>query len=57
MSSEAEENKLQGLVISVVSLRRAKAFLLEKGLLGSVSGKEVTIDPAKIQGVNIRLVE
>ena len=40
-----------------VSLQRAKAFLLEKGLLGSVSGKEVTIDPAKIQGVNIRLVE
>ena len=54
---EAEENKLQGLGISVVSLRRAKAFLLEKGLLGSVSDKEVTIDPAKIQGVNIRLVE
>jgi hypothetical protein len=54
---EAGENKLEGLVISVVSLQRAKAFLREKGLLGSVSGKEVTIDPAKIQGLNIRLVE
>lgn len=54
---QAGENKLQGLVISVVSLRRAKAFLQEKGLLGSVSEKEVTIDPSKIQGLNIRLVE
>ena len=54
---EAGGNKLQGLVVSVVSLRRAKAFLREKGLLGSVSGKEVTIDPAKIHGMNIRLVE
>ena len=53
----AGENKLQGLVISVVSLRRAKAFLQERGLLGSASGKVVTIAPSKIQGLNIRLVE
>ena len=53
----ARENTLQGLIISVVSLRRAKAFLQEKGLLGSVSGQEVTIDPSKIYGLNIRLVE
>lgn len=53
----AGENKLQGLVISIVSLRRAEAFLREKGLLGSVSRKEVTIDPSKIQGLNIRLIE
>jgi hypothetical protein len=53
----ADEDKLQGVVISVVSLRQAKAFLQGKGLLGSVSRKEVTIDPSKIQGVNIRLVE
>lgn len=52
-----EVDKLQGLVISVVSLRQAKAFLQGNGLLGSVSRKEVTIDPSKIQGVNIRLVE
>jgi catechol 2,3-dioxygenase-like lactoylglutathione lyase family enzyme len=53
----ARESKLQGLVISVVSLRRARAFLQKKGLLGSVTGKVVTIDPSKIQGLNIRLVE
>ncbi|HEY9432615.1 MAG TPA: hypothetical protein VI260_14215 [Blastocatellia bacterium] len=53
----AGENRLQGLVISVVSLQRAKAFLQEKGLLGSVSEKEVTIDPSMVQALNIRLVE
>ena len=53
---QAGENKLQGLVISVVSLRRAKAFLQEGGLLGSISGKEVAINPSKIQGLNIRLI-
>jgi catechol 2,3-dioxygenase-like lactoylglutathione lyase family enzyme len=54
---QAGENALQGLVISVVSLRQAKAFLQEKGLLGSVSEKEVTVNPSKIQGLSIRLVE
>ena len=53
----AGESRLQGLIISVVSLRRAKTFLRERGLLGSVTGKVVTIDPSKIQGLNIRLVE
>lgn len=53
----ARESKVQGLVISVVSLRRAKAFLRERSLLGSVTEKDATIDPSKIQGLNIRLVE
>jgi hypothetical protein len=54
---QAGESRLQGLVISVVSLRRAKAFLRERGLLGSVTEEDATIDPSKIQGLNIRLVE
>jgi hypothetical protein len=53
----AGESKLQGFVISVVSLRLAKAVLRERGLLGSVTEKDATIDPSKIQGLNIRLVE
>jgi catechol 2,3-dioxygenase-like lactoylglutathione lyase family enzyme len=53
----AGESKLQGLVISVVSLRQAKAFLRAEGLLGSVTEKDATIDPSKIQSLNIRLVE
>jgi hypothetical protein len=54
---QSGENKLQGLVISVTSLRSAKAFLQERGLLGSASMEELTIDPSKIQGLNMRLVE
>jgi len=53
----AGEDKLQGLIISVASLRQAKAFLHGKGLLGPVLRKEVMIDPSKIQGLRIRLVE
>ena len=53
----AKENKLQGLIISVASLPQAKAFLREKGLLGPVTRKRVTIDSSKIQGLNIQLIE
>ena len=51
------ENRLQAIIISVASLSRAKTFLQEKGLLGSVSEEGLTIDPLKLEGLNIRLVE
>jgi hypothetical protein len=54
---QAKENTTQGLVITVASLGRAKTFLREKGLLGTDSAKEATIDPSKIHGLNIRVVE
>ena len=54
---KASENKLQALVISVVSLPRAMEFLREKGMLGSVGKKEARIDPTQTQGIDIRLVE
>ena len=54
---QARENSTQGLVISVASLQRAKAFLREKGLLGTDSEQEATIDPSKIHGLNVRVVE
>ena len=54
---QAEENKLHGLVISVVSMKQAEDFLRERDLLGSVTKKDASIDPLKIQGLNIRLVE
>ena len=53
---QARENAPHGLVISVASLPRAKAFLRENGLLGTDSGDEVTIDPSRIYGLNIRVV-
>jgi hypothetical protein len=54
---QARESRLQGIVISVASLSRAKTFLQEKRLLGSVSEGGLTIDPSKVEGLNIRLVE
>ncbi len=53
---QAKQNVPHGLVISVASLPRAKAFLREKGLLGADSEEEATIEPSKIYGLNIRVV-
>jgi catechol 2,3-dioxygenase-like lactoylglutathione lyase family enzyme len=53
----AQSNSVQALVIRVASLERAKAFLREKQLLGIDSAEEVTIEPSKLHGLNIRLVE
>ena len=54
---QAKHNTTQGLVIRVASLQRAKTFLREKGLLGTHSEDEATIDPSKIYSLNIRVVE
>lgn len=53
----ASENRVQALLITVASLERAKAFLREKQLLGVDAPGQVTIDPSKIGGLDLRLVE
>ena len=53
----ARENGLQGLVVRVASLRQARVFLQERGLLGSASEAALTIAPSKVHGLSIRLVE
>jgi catechol 2,3-dioxygenase-like lactoylglutathione lyase family enzyme len=53
----ADKNLVQGLLVRVVSLDRARAFLEERKLLGSASETRVTIAPSKIQSVNIVLFE
>jgi hypothetical protein len=53
----ATEAAIQGLVIRVRSLGRAEAFLREQGLLGSVSQDHVMIDPDRVEGLRISLVE
>lgn len=53
---QAKENAPHGLVITVASLPRAKAFLREKGLLGAASEEQATIEPSKIYGLDIRVV-
>ena len=53
----AAENRVQALRIRVASLERARAFLREKQLLGVDAPGEVTIDPAKVGGLDLRFVE
>jgi hypothetical protein len=53
----ATGNQVQALIVRVASLERAKAFLREKDLLGVDAAGEVTIDPSKIGGLDVRLVE
>jgi len=50
-------DRIQRIVLKVDSLKSAKNFLAEKHLLGATSAKEIAIDPSRIQGLSIRLVE
>jgi hypothetical protein len=51
------QNRIQALLIRVASLERAKAFLRERQLLGADAAGQVTIDPSKVGGLDLRLVE
>ncbi len=51
------ENIIQALVLKVASIEKAKAFLSERDLMGTITERHVTIAPAKIQGLDIRLVQ
>jgi catechol 2,3-dioxygenase-like lactoylglutathione lyase family enzyme len=53
----ANENRVQALLVRVTSLERAKTFLREKQLLGVHAAGQLTIDPSKIGGLDLRLVE
>lgn len=52
-----QENRIQGLVLKVASLTRAKAFLEEQRMLGTITEEGITIHPLTAQGLKIRLVE
>jgi hypothetical protein len=54
---EARENAIQGIIVNVKSLSRARTFLQQKRLLGRSSPHEVAIDPSKVKGLSIKLVE
>lgn len=54
---QGERNSIKSMVWRVESLVRAKAFLGEMNMLGRSLEKEISVDPAKVQGLDIRLVE
>jgi hypothetical protein len=53
----AERDSIQALVLKVSSLARAETFLRESGMLGSVASNHIKIDPSKLEGLDVRLVE
>jgi catechol 2,3-dioxygenase-like lactoylglutathione lyase family enzyme len=52
----AGENAMRTMVIRVESLDRARAFLRDRQLLGVDPDGQPTIDPAKVGGLDLRLV-
>jgi hypothetical protein len=52
-----ERDGIKSMVWMVESLDKARAFLEAAGMLGESSSKELTIDPAKVENLDIRLVE
>ena len=53
----AKENRVEELVVRVRSLTRAKAFLQTHGLLPQEPAPEVILDPSKVFGITMRLVQ
>jgi|WetSurSiteA1Bulk_404760.scaffolds.fasta_scaffold13098_2 hypothetical protein len=52
-----DQDRIREIVLKVESLDRAKAFLKKNQLLGSVSGARVAVNPSKVQGLRISLIE
>jgi catechol 2,3-dioxygenase-like lactoylglutathione lyase family enzyme len=53
----AAENRVQTMVIRVASLDRAKTFLREKQMLVADPDGSVRIDPSKVGGLDLRVVD
>jgi len=52
----AAANSIQTLTLKVSSLDSAEAFLRESSMLGAVTDNDITIAPAKLEGLDVRLV-
>jgi len=50
-------DRITGLVFEVASLKNAEAYLQQKTLLGEATARQAKIDPSKVQGLNIILVQ
>jgi hypothetical protein len=53
----SDTNSIQSLALQVSSLERAETHLRERGMIGTVTDEEITINPAKIEGLLVRLVQ
>jgi hypothetical protein len=50
-------NTIQSITFKVASLEKAKAFLKQAQLLGGVDSSGISLNPRKVQGLNIRLLQ
>lgn len=55
--TDGEGDTIQALVLEVTSLDSAREFLEKNSLLGTSSADELRIDPVKVQGLDIMIVE
>ena len=53
----APQDRMQSLILRVASLDRAKAFLRDNRLLGAETDGTVAVDPSRLWGLDLRLVE
>ena len=53
----APQDRMESLILRVASLDKAKAFLRDHRLLGAETDGMVSIEPSKIWGVDLRLVD
>jgi hypothetical protein len=44
-------------VLKVSSLQGAETFLRENGMLGAVGEDQIQIDPSKLEGLDVHLVQ
>ncbi|MEW6554664.1 MAG: hypothetical protein AB1384_10310 [Actinomycetota bacterium] len=55
--TDGDMDVIAGLTLEVENLQVAEDFLAVNGMLGEVGDEEISIDPAAVQGLDIRLVE
>jgi catechol 2,3-dioxygenase-like lactoylglutathione lyase family enzyme len=55
--SKGGSDRFESLLLEVASLSEAKSFLEKNGLLGESTNNQISIDPAKVQGLDIRIVQ
>jgi hypothetical protein len=53
---QGKEDRIQEIIFAVKSLDTAKAFLKRVQLLGSATAKEIVLNPTRLQGLTIRLM-
>lgn len=53
----SDRNAISSIVVQVKSLERAKTVLQEKGLLGTFTNRNVTINPSAVSGLQVSFTE